>query len=232
MKFKYYNIVGCVIILVNITGCALIKKPVEFVDNVIGKTLFPPYSGPKAKITLADVEIKSAKATPEVGIGLHDMLSAALNNTNRFLVINPNEEKVDKLEGLIVVIEVSDFKPQAQGGSAGMGGGGSASSGTLGSLLGTDLNKAYIALNIRIVDAASSMVLASGNVSGQAVKINKGVHKKQSKNKVLSPALSMYSNTSMEEAIHNCILEAVGFIVPRVPSVYYKGGVKNGKKKT
>jgi len=217
--------------LFNIAGCALIKKPVDFVDNVIGKTLFPPYSGPKAKINLADVEIKSAKATPEVGIGLHDMLSAALNNTNRFLVINPNEEKADKPEGLIIVTQVSDFKPQASGGSAGMGGGGSASSGTLGTLLGSDLNKAYIALNIRIVDAASSKVLSEGNVSGQAVKIDKGRHRHLLKNKTLSPALSMYTNTSMEEAIHNCILEAVGFIVPRVPGVYYRG-VKNGKKKT
>ena len=115
-----------------------------------------------------------------------------------------------------------DFEPRASGGSEGVGGGGSAASGTLGSLLGVTGNKSTIALNIRIVDTASSKVLVSGRIAGQA--IDTGSASRLRRGGTLNEGLSAYTNTSMGEAINKCIVEAAEYIVQNVPASYYKGG--------
>ncbi len=214
-------IIGCGFLIINLTGCAVLDKPVQF----IGQAFFPPYSGPKATLVVADFEIKAAKATVDVGAGLQDMLISGLNKTNRFLIIAP-KDNTNKSAKLIIATEVVDFEPRASGGSEGVGGGGSAASGTLGSLLGVTGNKSTIALNIRIVDTVSSKVLIAERVSGQAA--DTGSASYTHRGSALNEGLSAYTNTSMGEAIHKCIIEAVEYIVQNVPASYYKGD-KNGK---
>lgn len=221
MKARFFLIIGCGFLIINLTGCAVLDKPVQF----IGQAFFPPYSGPKATIVIADFEIKAAKATVDVGAGLQDMLISGLNKTNRFLIIAP-KDNTSKSAKLIIATEVVDFEPRASGGSEGVGGGGSAASGTLGSLLGVTGNKSTIALNIRIVDTVSSKVLISGRVSGQAVDTGSASH--THRGSALNEGLAAYTNTSMGEAINKCIIEAVEYIVQNVPESYYKGD-KNGK---
>ena len=221
MKTKCFLIISCGFLLINLAGCAVLDKPVQF----IGQAFFPPYSGPKAAIIVADFEIKAVKATVDVGSGLQDMLIAGLDKTNRFLIISP-KDNTNKNAKLIIATEVVDFEPRASGGSEGVGGGGSAANGTLGSLLGVTGNKSTIALNIRIVDTVSSKVLVSGRVSGQA--IDTGSANRSHRGSALNEGLSAYTNTSMGEAINKCIIEAVGYIVQNVPVGYYKGD-GNGK---
>jgi len=229
MKFKYVLGFASLCLLINLTGCALLNKPVEFVDKFIGHTLFPPYSGPKAKVVVADFEIKAAKATTEVGLGLREMLIAGLTKTHRFTVEPALKENTDKeVDSIIIAAEVINFEPRASGGSQGVAGGGSASSGTLGSFLGSSVNKSYIALNIRIVDAKSSKVLASGRIAGQAVDSDGTGAKNLLDEEKSSEGLSVYANTPMEQAVNKCILEAVRYVVQNVPASYYKGD-KNGK---
>ena len=215
-------IISCGFLILSLTGCAVLDKPVQF----IGQAFFPAYSGSKAAIIVADFEIKAAKATADAGSGLQDMLIARLNKTNRFLIISP-KDNTGKNAKLIIATEVVDFEPRASGGSEGVGGGGSASSGTLGSLLGVTGNKSTIALNIRIVDTASSKVLVSGRVSGQAADTG-FASRSRHRGSVLNEGLSAYTDTSMGEAINKCIVEAVEYIVQNVPASYYKGD-KNGK---
>jgi curli biogenesis system outer membrane secretion channel CsgG len=221
MKAKFFLIIGCGFLIINLTGCAVLDKPVQF----IGQAFFPTYSGPKATIVVADFEIKAAKATVDVGAGLQDMLILGLNKTNRFLIIAP-KDNTNKSAKLIIATEVVDFEPRASGGSEGVGGGGSAASGTLGSLLGVTGNKSTIALNIRIVDTVSSKVLISERVSGQAADTGSASH--THRGSALNEGLAAYTNTSMGEAINKCIIEAVEYIVQNVPASYYKGD-KNGK---
>ena len=224
MKLRIFLGLSYGLLFINLAGCAVLNKPVEFVDRFIGSTLFPPYSGPKASVVVADFEVKAVKATAEAGIGLHDMLVAALVKTNRFQIAALHKDETKNEAKLIIAAEVLDFEPRAAGGRLGVGGGGSAANGTLGSLLGTDLNKSYIAMNIRIVDAASSKVLASERIIGQATDTGSVSHKNSS----LNEGLSAYAHTPMEQAIHKCIIDAVRYIVEEVPANYYKGG-KIGK---
>lgn len=188
---KLLWVIGYGLAMLSLAGCAALQqmtRPAAQVDTAGGA---PPYAGPKARIIVADFDLKAAKATGEVGSGLREMLATALINSNRFNVLERN-----KAADLIIAAAVSEFEPQASGGSAGMGGGGGAGSGILGGLLGANLNKAHIVLDIRIIDASTSKVLATTRVQGQAA--------------------------DMEKAIRICIIEAVRYIWQTMPANYYK----------
>ncbi|MFH1354681.1 MAG: CsgG/HfaB family protein, partial [Candidatus Omnitrophota bacterium] len=164
-----------VIILVGCAGPNSARQPTAQVDNAAGAvSSLPPYSGPKSRITVADFEVKAAKAGGEIGSGLREMLITALLNSNRFSVVErqvlsavmqeqelavsgaaeeggPERGKI-KTADLIITAAVTEFEPLASGGRGGIGGGGGVGSGVLGGLLGAALNKAHMALDIRIVD--------------------------------------------------------------------------------
>ncbi|MBU0710284.1 MAG: hypothetical protein KJ793_06220, partial [Candidatus Omnitrophica bacterium] len=167
----------------NLTGCASTSTSAR-IDAGAGAAPLPPYSGPKARIAVADFDIKAAKAGSEIGQGLREMLVTALVNSSRFSVVERQalgaimQEQNLAVSGaadtaesgaqkgklktaeLIISAAVTEFEPQSSGGRAGVGGGGGVSSGVLGGLLGAALNKAHMALDIRIIDASTSEILA------------------------------------------------------------------------
>jgi len=220
-------------------------QPTAQVDNTAGGQALPPYSGPKARIAVADFEVKAAKAGGEIGSGLREMLVTALINSNRFSVLErqalsavmqeqelsasgaaqptggPQRGKI-KTADLIVTAAVTEFEPQASGGRAGIGGGGGVGSGILGGALGGALNKAHMALDIRIVDTSTSEVLAATRVQGQASDVAGGIGIGFMGNWALGGGLSAYANTPMEKAIRICIIEAVRYISQSIPADYYK----------
>jgi curli biogenesis system outer membrane secretion channel CsgG len=87
---KLLLIIGCGLTIMSLVGCASLQQmmqPTAQVDNTAGAAPFPPYSGPKARIAVADFDVKAAKATGEIGSGLREMLATALINSNRFSVV-------------------------------------------------------------------------------------------------------------------------------------------------
>ena len=245
MKRAFFFI-GCALLVLGLGGCASMMQPTASVDNTAGVAPLPPYSGPKARIAVADFDVKAAKATGEIGSGLREMLVTALINSNRFSVVErqvlgavmqeqelsasgaaaagsggPQRGKI-KTADLIITAAVTEFEPQASGGSAGIGGGGGVGSGILGGLLGAALNKAHMALDIRIVDTSTSEVLAATRVQGQASDVAGGFMMGFMGNWALGGGLSAYANTPMEKAIRICIIEAVRYISQTIPANYYK----------
>jgi len=233
------------IFLISLAGCASLTQPTAQVDNYAGAAPLPPYSGPKARIAVADFDVKAAKATNEIGTGLREMLTTALLNSSRFSVLERQELKAVmqeqelsvsgvaqpgsgpqrgkiKTADLIITAAVTEFEPQASGGSAGIGGGGGIGSGILGGLLGGSLNKAHMALDIRIVDASTSEVLSATRVQGQATDVGGGVMAGFMGSWALGAGLSGYANTPMEKAIRVCIIEAVRYISQTIPANYFK----------
>ncbi|MFA5119295.1 MAG: CsgG/HfaB family protein [Candidatus Omnitrophota bacterium] len=221
-------------------------QPGAQVDNNAGTSVMPPYSGPKARIAVADFEVKAAKAGGEIGSGLREMLVTALINSNRFSVLErqvlnavmqeqalsasgaaetgsggPQRGKI-KTADLIVTAAVTEFEPEASGGGAGFGLGGKVGKGVLGGLLGASLNKAHMALDIRIVDTSSSEVLAATRVQGQATDIAGNVGLGFLGSWGLGAGLSGYANTPMEKAIRVCIIEAIKYISQSIPANYFK----------
>lgn len=220
IKKQLCFMIGCGLLIILLTGCASLKSITQpaSINKPAGIAVLPPYSGPKAKIAVPDFEVKVAKAGGEIGSGLREMLIGALINSARFKVV----ERQAGIADLIISATVIEFAPQASGGRAGVGGGGGAGSGRLGGLLGTSLNKAHIALDIRITDAWTSKVINARRVQGQASDISGdntgGFFGALAKGN----ALSIYVHTPMEKAIQVCMVETVRYISGAVPTDYYK----------
>jgi curli biogenesis system outer membrane secretion channel CsgG len=215
------------------------------VDNNAGTQALPPYSGPKARIAVADFEVKAAKATGEIGTGLKEMLVTALMNSGRFRVLErqvlnalmkeqelaasgaaeqgtgPQRGQL-KTADLVITAAVTEFEPNASGGSAGLGGGAGIGRGLIGAAIGGSMKKAHMALDIRIVDTSTSEVLAATRVQGSASDISGGLMAGFMGSWGLGVGLSGYANTPMEKAIRVCIIEAVNYIAQSVPANYFK----------
>jgi curli biogenesis system outer membrane secretion channel CsgG len=237
-------VIGNLLLIIGIVGCAS-TQPTARVDNDAGAAPLPPYSGPKARVAIADFDVKAAKATGEIGSGLREMLITAMVNSNRFSVLErqqlgavmqeqelsasgaaqqgsgPQRGKI-KTADLIVTAAVTEFEPAASGGAAGIGGGGGVASGVLGGLLGAAMNKSHMAMDIRIVDTSTSEVLSSTRVQGEASDVAGGFMMGFMGSWALGGGLGAYANTPMEKAIRICIIEAVRYIAQTIPANYYK----------
>ena len=218
---KILCLIGYALLVIDLAGCASLKsimRPVTHIVKTKGAAGLPLYSGPKARIAVADFDVKTAKAGSAIGSGLREILVAALINSNRFNVVERQALNAD----LIITAAVTEFEPQASGGRQGLGGGGGVGSGRLGGLLGASLNKARMALDIRIVEASTSGVLATAPVQGQASDISGNIMTGSLGNGALVGGLSAHTNTPMEKAIRICIAEAVRYASQTIPATYYK----------
>jgi curli biogenesis system outer membrane secretion channel CsgG len=223
------------------SACCLAIEPTAQVDS----TTSASYAGSKARIAVADFDVKAAKATGEIGTGLREMLVTALINSNRYSVVERQvlgavmqEQELAasgaaqagsgaqrgkiKTADIIITAAVTEFEPQATGGKAGLGGGGRLGSGILGGMLGGALNKAHMALDIRVIDTSTSEILAATRVQGQATDVAGGVGLGYLGSWALGGGLSGYANTPMEKAIRTCIVEAVRYISQSIPENYYR----------
>jgi len=230
------------------SGCASLEtlgQPTARVDNNAGTQAPPPYNGPRARIAVADFDVKAAKAGGEIGSGLREMLITALVNSHRFRVVERQalnavmkEQELAvsgaaagtsqvrtgaiKTADLIITAAVTEFEPNASGGGAGVGAGGGIGKGILGGLLRGALNKSHMALDIRIIDTSTSEVLAATRVVGQASDMSGSIMAGFLGSWGLGGGLSMYKNTPMEKAIRVCIIQAVNYISQSIPPSYYK----------
>jgi len=213
----------CLILLIG--GCSWFFKPGS------GGGAFqplPPYSGPKARLAVSEIEVISPKANTEIATGLKDMLITALINTNRFFVVprqasndqaHPQEPQPD----LIISGALVEFEPQPSGGKAGIGGGGGTASGALGGLLGVPLNKARLSLDVRIIEAPNLRPLTTGMcLKGQASDFTLINSNAIISSWPLSKELAIYSRTPMEKAIRICITEVIRYLAENIPQRYYK----------
>jgi curli biogenesis system outer membrane secretion channel CsgG len=175
-----------------------------------------PAHGPQKRIAVSAFEYRAGKGSSAIGDGMSDMLTNALFNTGKFIVLERErlDEVMDEqdlaasgrfkqetaapmgqLEGAELLIRgsVIQFEPKCKGGSAILISG----------------NQACMAINVRIVDAATGRVVNATTVEGTSADNRVGI---------LFPAgslpigLGAYSNTPMEKAIRNCIEAAVQHI--------------------
>ena len=193
-----------------------------------------PYNGPKARITVSKFVDKTAKGYGAFGEGMAEMLTTALFNTNRFIVLERGElgevlreqdlatsgrikkgteAAIGEIEGaeLLVVGAITEFEPNAGGFGGGLLGGG------LG--VGIGVKTAHIAIDIRVIDAKTSRILAAQSVEGKAQDVGGlgGVVF----GGPLAVGFSAFAKTPMEKAIRVCLQTAVNFIAQQTPAQYY-----------
>lgn len=245
---KYKAIIGFIGLLctVLLAASCVSTQPTAKVDATAGAAPLPPYSGPKASIAVANFEVKAAKATGDIGTGLRDMLTTSLVQSSRFKVLErqvldavkqeqdlaasgaadkttgPKKGKI-KTADIIVTAAVTEFEPQASGVKGGGGVGGGIGGAIVGGIIGAAKNKAHMAMDIRIIDATTSEVLAATRVEGEAKDVAGGFGAGFfAGGALMGVGLSAYANTPMEKAIRVCIHEAVRYLSEATPREFFK----------
>jgi curli biogenesis system outer membrane secretion channel CsgG len=230
-------------ILLLVAACAM-TEPTARVTSGGGPGLAQaqsmPYDGPQARIAVTSFVDKTAKGYPEIGDGLADMLTTELFHTNRFIVLERQmlgevlaeqdlaaagrvkagtEAPIGEIEGaeLLITGAVTEFEPN----SAGIGGG--VIFGGLPIALGGGGSRSHLAIDMRVVDAKTSRIVAAVTVEGTATDIG-GMAAFQIGGGLseLGIGLGGYKNTPMEKAVRIAIREAVNFISGQTPGQYYR----------
>jgi curli biogenesis system outer membrane secretion channel CsgG len=200
-----------------------------------------PYNGPKARIAVARFENKSADSrnwwNPQIGDGMADMLTTALVNSGRYIVLERQNldsvlaeqdlgasgrvredtaAAIGEIEGaeLLVVAAVTEFEGNAGGTSGSFGGIGG---GVLGAIAG-GTRSAHMAIDLRVVDSRTSRILAATSVEGEAQDFDVGGALAGYTGSVgLGGALSSWENTPREKALRQVIGAAVDYVISVTP---------------
>jgi curli biogenesis system outer membrane secretion channel CsgG len=201
------------------------------------------YNGPKARIAVARFDNKSADSrnwySPQIGDGMADMLTTALVNSGRYIVLERQNldtvldeqdlgasgrvrqdtaAAIGEIEGaeLLIVAAVTEFDANT-GGTRGSIGGGDVGR-VLGALAG-GTRSAHMAIDLRVVDARTSRILAATSVEGEAQDFDIGGALAGYTGSVgLGGALSTWENTPREKALRQVIGAAVDYVISVTPS--------------
>ncbi|MEX2500018.1 MAG: CsgG/HfaB family protein [Wenzhouxiangellaceae bacterium] len=200
------------------------------------------YNGPRARIAVARFENKTADShnwySPSIGDGMADMLTTALVNSGRFIVLERESldtvlseqdlgasgriredtaAAIGEIEGaeLLVVAAVTEFDGNSGGRSGSVGGG------KIGRVFGAisgGSRSAHMAIDLRVVDARTSRVLAATSVEGEAKDFNIGGALAGYTGSVgLGGSLSSWENTPREKALRQVIGGAVDYVISVTP---------------
>ena len=183
------------------------------------------YEGKKARIIIPifkDKTSSSGEYREAFGRGMSDMLVTALFDTDRFSVLDREYAEVTKREGgklvkpdLFIVGAITGFDPNAKGGKVNLDN--IPYGKTFGGLFGKK-STAYIAMNVRIVDVETGLVVASTNIEGKASKYGGSA----AIGGAMPASMSTYGGTPMEPAIRAMIEKAVKYVVKKTPKRYYR----------
>jgi len=198
------------------------------------------YNGPRARIAVARFENKTADSqnwySPSIGDGMADMLTTALVNSGRYIVLERDSldsvlgeqdlgasgrirqgtaAAIGEIEGaeLLVVAAVTEF-----GDSGGtQAGGGGFGRRVFGAISGGS-RTAHMAIDLRVVDATTSRILAATSVEGEAKDFNIGGALAGYTGSVgLGGGLSTWKNTPREKALRQVIGAAVEYVISVTP---------------
>jgi curli biogenesis system outer membrane secretion channel CsgG len=242
------TVFGLAVLLAWLVSCAPTATVTSGTETSITEAQAQPYDGPKARLAVSDFEDKTAKGGGgtgwltmfgmdfrEIGDGMQDMLTTALVNSNRFMVVERakldavlkeqdlgasgrvkkgTEAPVGEIYGaeLIVTAAVTEFEGSAKG----VGGG----TRILGINIAGGVKKAHIAIDLRVVDAKTSQILSATTVVGDATSFAAGGYTNIGGD--LPVGLGGFSKTPVEKAIRICIQKAVDYIASKTPAEYYR----------
>jgi curli biogenesis system outer membrane secretion channel CsgG len=245
---KALSFIACVSFLMALISCAPTATVTSGGGPSIGEAQAERYDGPKARLAVGEFKDKTAKGDgasgwfgmygfhfKEIGDGMRDMLTTALFNTNRYIVLEREQlEEVLKEQDLaaagrvkketaaptgeiygadlIITASVTEF----EGGAKGVGGG----TRVLGVTVGGGVKKAHLAIDVRIIDAKTSQIVAAATVQGSATSF--GAEGATYIGGSLPVSLGGFSKTPTEQAIRTCIQKAVEYIVTKTPAEYYR----------
>lgn len=231
-------------------GCAP-TAAVRGGSPAIEEAQFLPYDGPKARIAVARFEDRTAKGYDRIGGGMSTMFITALVNSNRFIVLERDiiDEIIGEqdlatagrvspetgvptgeIEGaeLLLTGAVTEFEPRKFGIGSGIIG--------LGTLIGSALlherersvpvgaatyMESHIAIDVRLIDTATSRVLADVSIEGNGQDWGGFVAGEVGGGKSRLPlGFGGFQNAATEKAVRAAIDLAVVAIASQTPHSY------------
>lgn len=241
----YIALVLAIFISSAFTGCTTIAgQPTAQVTSGNGPGIQEArreaYNGPKARIAVNKFTNKSAKGGRAFGEGMSDMMTTALFNSSRFIVLDRTDHRdimneqdlgasgrikqetaapIGQMEGaeLLVTGSVTSFQPDAKGGMGGIGV--PAGGGFLG--IGGSGKQAYMTIDVKVVDTRTGRIVSAATIEGKSTDYVAGVGGILG-GLPLALGLVGYENTPAEKAIRVCIDKAVEYIANRAPAVYFR----------
>lgn len=219
------------IAVVSIAGCLATGGVTSKSGPAMDSVRLEKYDGPKARIAVAAFEDKmyGGGYRHEYGRGMRDMLTTALFQSNRYIVLE--RERIAALEAerarrgskgkiedadLLVTAAITGFDPGESGMSAGMGG--LLGKKMLGGLTGS-FKQARVTMDIRVIDVDTGRIIAATSAEGKATSVGAGV---AGIGGPMGGALKGFQKGPMEGAIREMIKASVDFIVENTPSRYYR----------
>jgi curli biogenesis system outer membrane secretion channel CsgG len=207
-----------------------------------------PYKGPKARIAVATFEDKTAKGYYRIGEGMATMVTTALVNSDRFIVLERDliDEVIreqdlaaggrvragtgaplGEIEGaeLLLTGAVTEFEPE----KFGLGGGIIGMSTLITSAVLHEKNphipiaaatyiESHIALDVHLIDTATSGILAAVSVEGSGKDWGGGIIAQVGGGRSRLPlAFGTFQKTATEKAIREAIDLAVAAIASKAP---------------
>jgi len=211
------------------------------------------YSGPKARLAVSRFADKTAKGYGEIGDGMATMFTTALVNSNRFIVLERDiiDEVLSEQDlaagghvrrgtgaatgeiigaELILTGAVTEFEPK----KFGLGGGFVGLGTLLGSAILHEQNQAipvgaatytesHIALDVRLVDTATSRILASVSVEAKGQDWGGFVAGEVGGGKSRLPlGFGGFQSAATEKAVRKAVDLAVAAISLQTPPEYYR----------
>jgi len=217
---KYGFFFPSLLVLVSILGCGPSATVVVTQGPTISQAQAEPAKGDKPRIAVMGFENRTRY---DVGHGMQAMLTTSLFRTNRFIVIEREELRdvlleqklgasvvvsqetaasLGEVEGAQILIygTITEFEPSQRGVDTIVGG----------------ANQSHVAIDMKLVDARTSRIIATTTVEGKATDVN--LSSKMFKYVGMSPLyyLEVYNNTPIGSAIRLCIDQAVDYIVTRL----------------
>lgn len=236
------------ILLGLLSGCATTAQIVGGTQQSIAQAQAEPYNGPKARVAVVDFQNQAALPgpwwNPTMGADLAALLTSGLAESGRFILLERQvlgqamaEQDLTKsgrirqeagvptgeVEGadLLIVGRLTSVNP----GTAGLGGG----LGTVGSFFGLPgmiigaaaggIRQSSLTLDLRVVDARTSRVLATTTVEGKSTDFGGGV---LGGGIPFIGALGGWQKTPLEKPLRAAVQKAVEFVVQKTPPQYYR----------
>ncbi len=201
------------------------------------------HQGNKARITVGNFKDKASGISSQEASAVGEMLSSALTNTDKFIVL-ASQEEVDELideidlgqsgyveegrgpekglmEGadILVTGAVTGFEPDAGGGGGVLGGLKKKAIGGLGASKKT----AKIAIELKLIDIRTRRIIKAMSLDAKSSKWKVGAAGATwTKDIVLVGGLGVYANEPMADAIREVLREAVEEIIDETPDEYYR----------
>ena len=245
---KFLWLLALVAVVAWLSSCAPTATVTSTGGPSIAEAQAERYDGPKARLAVGQFQDKTAKGGwtggwfgmyglewRQIGDGMRDMLTTALFNSNRFIVLEREqldevlreqdlgdtgrvkkgtEAPIGEIYGaeLLITAAVTEF----EGSSKGVGGG----TRILGVRVGGGVKKGHIAIDIRIIDTKTSQIVAATSVEGNSTSF--GAEGSTWVGGSLPLSLGGFNKTPVEKAIRVCIQKAVEYIVSQTPMEYYR----------